>query len=147
MIVVDTNIIAYLFIKGERTEQARQLYAQDPDWTTTPLWQHEFLNVLATMVKQGNRTVADALHLWHQAQALMLNQEKTITLSEALILATTHGISAYDAQYLTLAERLNCVLITEDKRLVQKFPDSAMTIQAFLGTLGTNGVGRVASNE
>jgi predicted nucleic acid-binding protein len=132
MIVVDVNIIAYLLIKGERTEQARQLYVQNSDWAAPPLWQHEFLNVLATMVKQGNRTVADALNLWHQAQALMLNRERIVTLPEALVLATTHGISAYDAQYLTLADGLDCVLITEDKRLVQKFPDRAVTMEIYL---------------
>ncbi|MBK8988925.1 MAG: type II toxin-antitoxin system VapC family toxin [Chloroflexi bacterium] len=132
MIVVDANIIAYLFIKGERTQQARQLYTQDPEWIAPPLWQHEFLNVLATMVKQGNRTVTDALNLWHQAQTLMLNRERAIPLPEALILATTHGISAYDAQYATLADGLNCVLVTEDRRLVQKFPGRAMTMQTYL---------------
>ena len=132
MIVVDANIIAYLFIKGKRTEQARELYAQKPDWTAPPLWQHEFLNVLATMIKQSNRDVADALNLWQQAQTLMLNQERAIALSDALVLATTHGISAYDAQYVTLADGLNCVLVTEDKRLVQKFPGRAMTMQTYL---------------
>jgi predicted nucleic acid-binding protein len=132
MIVVDANIIAYLFIKGERTEQARQLYTQEPDWTAPLLWQHEFLNVLATMVKQSNRTVAEALNVWQQAQTLMLDQERAIALSDALILATTHGISAYDAQYVTLAEGLNAVLVTEDKRLLQKFPGRAMTMQTYL---------------
>lgn len=132
MIVVDTNIIAYLLIRGERTEEARQLYAHDPNWVTPPLWQHEFLNVLATLVKQSGGNVANALVLWQQAQTLFLNQERAIKLSDALILATSYGISAYDAQYLTLAQLLDCVLITEDKRLVQKFPDRAMTMQTFL---------------
>lgn len=136
MIVVDANIIAYLFIKGERTEQARQLYAQEPDWTAPLLWQHEFLNVLATMVKQSNCTVPDALNLWQQAQTLMLDQERAIALSDALILATTHGISAYDAQYVTLAEGLNAVLVTEDKRLLQKLPGRAMTMQTYLDSKG-----------
>ncbi len=37
-----------------------------------------------------------------------------------------------DAQYLTLTNTLDCALATEDKRLLQKFPDRATTIHAFL---------------
>jgi len=132
MIVVDTNIVAYLVIKGERTDLARQLYAQNTTWHVPHLWQHEFVNVLATLVKQGGATIADALNLWRQAQALLAHCEKDINLDEALVLAADTGISAYDAQYLALAQTLNCPLVTEDKRLVQKFPDKAMTIQDYL---------------
>jgi len=34
-----------------------------------------------------------------------------------------HGISGYDAQYLTLAEELGTELLTEDVRLVREIPE------------------------
>lgn len=132
MIVVDANIIAYLLIKGERTTEARQLLESEPDWAVPSLWQHEFLNVLATLVKQGGANVNDALEIWHQAQMLLRDREGNFALPDALRLATTVEISAYDAQYVTLARVLGCVLVTEDKRLVQKFPDRAVTMQTYL---------------
>ncbi|MBE2200134.1 MAG: type II toxin-antitoxin system VapC family toxin [Anaerolinea sp.] len=132
MIVVDANIIAYLLINGDRTAEARQLHEREPEWIVPPLWQHEFLNVLATLVKQGGGTVADALEIWQLAQIHLVDREESVAMSEALKLATSAGISAYDAQYLTLASALGCVLVTEDKRLVQKFPDSAVTMQTYL---------------
>jgi len=132
MIVVDTNILAYLMIKGERTEQARQLYTQNSAWNVPHLWQHEFLNVLTTLVKQGGATVDDALILWRQALALLAQREQDINLHEALAIATENGISAYDAQYLALAQALHCPLVTEDKRLAHKFPDKALTMQDYL---------------
>ena len=132
MIVADNNIIAYLLISGERTEQARQLYAADSDWFVPTLWRHEFLNVLATLVKYGGGDVTDALGLWQQAEMLLINRERTVSLPDALKLAVVSGISAYDAQYVALAESLNCALVTEDKRLIEKFPNRTMTILAYL---------------
>jgi predicted nucleic acid-binding protein len=38
-------------------------------------------------------------------------------MARALELALELGVSAYDAQFLALAEAANTVLITEDKRL------------------------------
>lgn len=32
MVIVDTNILAYLLIVGERTADAQSLYDRDPDW-------------------------------------------------------------------------------------------------------------------
>jgi predicted nucleic acid-binding protein len=38
----------------------------------------------------------------------------------ALRLAAQHGLSYYDASYVSLAEALDCVLITADQRLVRR---------------------------
>jgi predicted nucleic acid-binding protein len=38
MIVVDTNIIAYLYISGEQSLQAEQLLSYDSDWNAPALW-------------------------------------------------------------------------------------------------------------
>ncbi len=47
MIVVDTNIITYLFLPTDYTEQAEQLFRQARMWTAPVLWRSEFRNVLA----------------------------------------------------------------------------------------------------
>lgn len=132
MIVVDTNIIAYLLIEGDQTANARQLFARDAGWIVPPLWQYEFLNVLATLVKHGGGKITDALVLWHEAQTLLLNREKVVNLADGLILATQFEISAYDAQFVLLAQNTGCPLITEDRKLVQKFPSLAMSLNNFL---------------
>lgn len=38
MIVVDSNILAYLYLPGDFTEQAERLLGENPDWVAPSLW-------------------------------------------------------------------------------------------------------------
>lgn len=128
MIVVDTNIIAHLLIESERTAPARALWQNDPDWRVPTLWRHEFLNVLANYVRHGGMPAEDAHMVWDNAVVLIHRGETEFDLAGALELAITYDISAYDAQFVALAEELSVSLITADKRLLQKFPKIAVSV-------------------
>jgi len=128
LIVVDTNVIAYLLIEGDRTNRARSLWRDEPDWRVPPLWRHEFLNVLATFAKRGGADLADTTQLWTHAVDAIGSGEIEVDMSAALELAVTRQISAYDAQFITLARRLSVPLVTEDKKLRKTFPDSTLPL-------------------
>lgn len=132
MIVVDTNIIAYLFIAGSKTALAQQLFQQDADWIVPSLWRHEFLNVLATLVQHGGGNPDDALAIWRQSIQMLTKQEREPNLPLALQLATQFSISAYDAQFVTLAKAAAVPLITEDHKLLTLFPEQAVSMSDFL---------------
>ena len=38
MIVVDTNVLAYAVLPGERSAAVRALAERDPHWLAPPLW-------------------------------------------------------------------------------------------------------------
>jgi predicted nucleic acid-binding protein len=42
MIIVDTNIISYLFLPSPYSDKASSLYQNDPDWAAPILWRSEF---------------------------------------------------------------------------------------------------------
>jgi len=42
------------------------------------------------------------------------------------------GCSAYDAEYVVLARGARVPLVTTDKELLEKFPETAITPEAFL---------------
>ena len=134
MIVVDTNVVAYYFIEGDKTAMARELMRADPDWRLPALWRHEYLNVLATYARQGGATVAESRELWRLAGNLLSSREQQVEPEAALALAVDHKLSAYDAQYIVLAQGLHTVLVTEDRRLVKAFPSITRTMQGFVAS-------------
>jgi predicted nucleic acid-binding protein len=52
MIVVDTNVLAYLYLPGEYTAAAETLLEQDSDWAEPILWRSEFRNILARYLRR-----------------------------------------------------------------------------------------------
>jgi predicted nucleic acid-binding protein len=130
VIVVDVNVVAYYVIEGDKTALARALMQREPDWRLPALWRHEYLNVLATYARQGGATLEQAQALWRPALALFGQREHAPDAEAALALALRGPISAYDGQYLALAQRLGTVLVTEDRRLLKAFPAITRTMQA-----------------
>ena len=123
MLVVDTNVVAGLLLNGPFTEQARALYAADPDWRSEAFLMTELANVLASQCKLRDMPLPDALDLLSRADALMADGLVEIPHAAALTLATQFGASAYDARYLVVAQRLQTRLVTEDAKLRRKAPD------------------------
>jgi predicted nucleic acid-binding protein len=128
VIVVDTNIIAYFLIVGDRTAQTRQLWQTEPGWYLPALWRHEFLNVLASYTSHSRVPVADMTGIWQYANQLFAATTGEVDMESALELSVVHKISAYDAQFVTLAQQLGTVLVTEDKLLLKRFPDSTVSL-------------------
>jgi predicted nucleic acid-binding protein len=54
MIVVDTNIICYLYLLTKYTELAEQLLQKQPQWIAPVLWISEFRNVLTLYLRKND---------------------------------------------------------------------------------------------
>ncbi len=126
MIVVDTNVIAYLLIRGERSAAMDRLQARDGDWVAPRLWLDEFLNVLCTYERRGGIGSAQAVALLEDALALMDGASYEVAPERVLAVARRTGCSGYDSQYIALAEDLGLKFYTCDQRILQKCPDIAI---------------------
>jgi predicted nucleic acid-binding protein len=64
----------------------------------------------------------------HLAEAEQAFLPRTIAVDSAtcLQLAHNHGCSSYDAEFVVLAQHLQCPLLTFDRKLLQLFPDVAV---------------------
>jgi predicted nucleic acid-binding protein len=131
MIVADTHVVVYLMIEGERTTMAQRTFRRDPNWLVPSLWRHEFLNVLATFVRHGGIEIDEAMDIWHKSTLLFSPGEREVNMPQALRLASQHNISAYDAQYVTLAMEMSVPYVTEDQQLLKIFPDTALSMPGF----------------
>lgn len=117
MIVVDTNIIAALFLYGRFTAPAKSLLKRDPDWCTEPLALIEFGNVLATYERAGLASRADAKRYLSATEAFLAPNLHAVTRSDALDTAFGFRITIYDAHFLAVADAKGQRLITEDAKL------------------------------
>jgi predicted nucleic acid-binding protein len=132
MIVVDTNVIAYLFIKGERTKQARTILKKDAEWMAPILWRGEFQNVLGFYLRKNLISLHEANQIMNEAVSLMQNGEYQIPTSSVLDLVQVSGCSAFDCEYVALARELGIPLVTSDKKLIDAFSDIAISMDAFI---------------
>jgi predicted nucleic acid-binding protein len=126
MIVVDANVIAYLLMRGERSEAMDRLQDFDPEWVAPRLWLDEFLNVLCTYERNGGIGSDQAVELLDDALALMEGNSYEVPPERILTVARDTGCSGYDSQYIALAEDLGLRLYTCDQRILRNCPDVAI---------------------
>jgi predicted nucleic acid-binding protein len=136
MLVADTTALVHLHFEGEWHAEAVAGYKNDPDWVTVPLWRYEFLNVVVQKQRAGHFGAEAAAASLRQAAERMAPLERNADDLQALELAARHRLSAYDACYVALARQLKVPLLTEDRELLTKFPDVAITLKAYAESLG-----------
>jgi predicted nucleic acid-binding protein len=122
VIVVDTNVVAYAVMPGERTADALALAECDPAWIAPTLWRRELRNVLATLMRVRRLPLAQALRAFHAAEQLVTDATVEPSTEQCLRLAARGGVSAWDAEFVFVAEALGLPLVTADKRLARAFP-------------------------
>ncbi|WKZ35356.1 MAG: type II toxin-antitoxin system VapC family toxin [Anaerolineales bacterium] len=132
MIVVDTNIIAYLHIAGESTPLALQVLEKDSHWVAPPLWQSEYRNVLTSYIKHKVIDLEEAIRLLENGLNTMQNRELAPTNALVLTLASQSASSSYDCEFVALAREIGCKLVTADKQIVRNFPDTAILLEEFI---------------
>ena len=131
MVVVDTNVLAYLLIEGDRTADAQALYARDPDWRSEGFLLVEFSNILATYQRAGSLERDAAEGLLASAEQI-LSGSLNLPHSSALGIATEFGVSAYDARFLGAARGLGRKLVTEDAKLRRAAPGLTQSLSQAL---------------
>ena len=122
MLVVDTNIVTYLLIEGDRTKQAQALFAKDPDWRSEAFLLVEFSNVLATYGRVRALSSEQTETLLAEA-ARRVRELLNIPNLRALRCAERFAVSAYDARFLAAADTLGTKLVTEDAKLRAAAPE------------------------
>ncbi len=133
MIVVDANVIAYAVIPGAKTALALSAIEVDAEWVAPPLWRSELRNILATSVRTKRLTMGQALAGWEQAARLVVETGLDPDCARVLQLSVQSGASAYDCEYLALAQTLAVPLVTADERLARRFGDVVVDLARFVG--------------
>jgi predicted nucleic acid-binding protein len=131
VIVVDSNIIAYCWIHGDRTALAHELRRKDPEWHAPVLWRSELRNILTGYRRDGSLSSTDARRIMAAAESGLAGREHHLP-SDRVLDVVEHGrLSAYDGEFVALAEILGVTLVTEDRAILTAFPDRAVSLGRF----------------
>ena len=131
MIVADTNLIVYYHISGDHTELAAKVHAKDPTWLAPYLWRSEFRNTSLLYLRKRLLTLQQILQINEAAQMMMQDNEYHVPTSEVFRLANSSSCSAYDCEYVALAQEFGVPLVTADKKVLREFPNVAMSLAQF----------------
>jgi len=122
MIVVDTNVVAYLLLPGPQTAAAEALLESQPTWAAPPLWRSEWRTVLCGTLRRGSLSLEQVIALQLQAETLVIGHEEPVQSEAVLQLAASSGCSAYDCEFVAAAQQLDTPLVTADRALRKAFP-------------------------
>ena len=120
-IVVDTSVSLSWVFSDETTDATEALLdrVRDDGGIVPALWEYEVCNALVSAVRRGRVDQAAAARIITLLRNTNLRVIQTpIDMRRVLLLADTHGLSAYDAAYLDLAMSQGVPLATLDQQLI-----------------------------
>src|SRR5437870_2744817 len=110
MIVADTNVLLYLTITSDLTAAAEALYRKERHLAAPILWRSEFCNALSLYLRKGLLTLDESIRAYFYAKGVVAAHEYEVDPEDVLRLAAASGQTAYDCEFVALAERLSVPL-------------------------------------
>lgn len=129
MIVVDTNVVAYLLTGAGPREAAARLLVRDPEWTAPPILLSELRNVMVGLLRREQLQPQDAAEICQDAEAILGDRVVSVSSASVLNVAIGGGLSAYDAEFVAVARHLGLTLVTADQAILQAAPDVAVALE------------------
>jgi predicted nucleic acid-binding protein len=133
VIVVDTNVICYRWISSPNSAAAETALAKNPHWIAPVLWRSEFRNVLALAIRQNALTIDAAQEIARKAETSFEGREFAVSSDAVLRLVATSNCTAYDCEFVALAEIHQLPLVTVDQQVLHEFPKIAVSLERFVG--------------
>lgn len=133
MIVVDTNVIHFCWVRGPHTAVAQAVRRQDADWHAPILWRSELRSVLTAYLRRELMSREEIVRILDAANQALAGGEHIIADELVLDVVSGSALTAYDAEFIALASALSVPLVTADKVVLKAFPGRALTMEAFVG--------------
>jgi predicted nucleic acid-binding protein len=132
VIVVDSNVIAYCWINGPKTELAQSVRLRDGDWHVPLLWRSELRNILAGYLRRADLSLKQATSVMQRIEAELQGNEHVVESDDVLKVVSASSLSAYDCEFVALARVSGARLVTADRAVLRAFPKDALSMEAFV---------------
>ena len=123
-LVVDASLAGSWILPDEHSgESETVLHAVlngKEDLAVPDLWAYEMLNLLLSACRRGRfrgDRLEQAVRLVQRIPVNFYDHQTSLLQNRVIRLAARFSLSAYDAAYLELADRLQCPLRSQDKNL------------------------------
>ena len=132
MIVVDTNVICYRWMSSPNSAAAETALAKDPHWIAPLLWRSEFRYIVALAIRKNALTTHAAQEIMRKAEASFERCEFAVSSDAVLRLVAKSNCTAYDCEFVALADAERVQLVTADRQILQEFPEVAISLDKFV---------------
>ncbi len=132
MIVADANLLAALVIESPNTSVAEDVMRVSRQWYVPLLWRSETANILIGYVRRKSISLDGAQRRWERLSQILADGERAPDFGRVLSLAAESGCTAYDCEYVAIAEVLSMPLVTFDREVLRTFPRIAVSPPTFL---------------
>ncbi|HEV2691965.1 MAG TPA: type II toxin-antitoxin system VapC family toxin, partial [Verrucomicrobiae bacterium] len=126
------SLIGYFAIRDAHSELADAVCAIDAVWVSPLLWRSEFRNTLTKYIQHAGMSLDMAMIALRSAEEIIGTGEYRVSSRQVLELAAQSKCTAYDCEYIALAQELGVPLVTADKQLLKMFPKTAISLQNFV---------------
>lgn len=132
MIVIDTSVLASLWVPNDMDELAFEVLRKDPEWMAPQLWKSELRSVLTLYLRKEILELSTVFQTMQEAENLMNAHTYEIQSAPVFQLVQRSGCSSYDCEFVALAEDLGIPLVTFDKQICREFPTLAIHPEVFV---------------
>jgi predicted nucleic acid-binding protein len=132
VIVADASLIACFAVGNEQSALADAVCAADAVWVAPLSWRSEFRSVLVECMRVAGMNLESAMLALRSAEEVTGGREYSVSSEHVLELAVRSKCTAFDCEYVALAQDLGVPLVTLDRRVVQAFPKTALSPEDFV---------------
>jgi predicted nucleic acid-binding protein len=132
VIVVDTNVICYRWMSSANSAAAEIALAKDPYWIAPLLWRSEFRNIVALAIRRRALAIDSAQEIMRRAEASFEGSEFAVSSDDVLQLVARSNCTAYDCEFVALAQAEGVQLVTTDRQIIHEFPAAAISLAKFV---------------
>jgi len=96
------------------------------------LWRSEFRSALAGALRHKLITADAAIDIIERAETQFAGREFLVSSREVIRLVASSRCSAYDCEFVALAEEQRVPFLTVDRQILGDFPKAAVSLEKFV---------------
>jgi predicted nucleic acid-binding protein len=124
-------LITFFAVRSDHSELADAVCETDVAWAAPLLWRSEVRNALVKYIQHAGMSLESALLALETAEEIIGAREYRVSSEQVLELAAQSRCTAYDCEYVALAQELGVPLVTTDKQILKAFPKTAVSLENF----------------